>query len=230
MSEPLTPLFKFGQGPLCGSGGEVAGARSVLEGPGCLQYLQHLLGVLVPVGGSMKLATTMDSSGQLCDKFRVENAPFIVALFVPGVREEEVGAGQCTIGDSQLHHFHAVMSHKSQVGQSQRFNLDQQMTDARAVDFDSQVVTVRVGLGHPGQGITVTKADLKVDRIPVAEYRWQIQRFAFKIDAVLRPDGLEGFLLAFGQATLPQYKAADRAVFFFWLKHLGLEKKTIDGR
>ena len=74
--------------PLLRARGECAGAGGVLEQiAGAREQLQHLLRVLLPIGGGVEYTAGPNDPGQQPHEPGLKDAPLVVALLGPGIRE-----------------------------------------------------------------------------------------------------------------------------------------------
>lgn len=128
----------------------------------------------------MKGAAGVEFAGEQLNERRLDDAPFVVALLVPGVGEEELDAVEGAVGDVALQDDDRVFTHGAHVFDLALLQPVQQMADAGAVYFDAEVVAPGVVGGHLGQRFAVAETDLQHHRVVVAEGGGQIDQPLFR--------------------------------------------------
>ena len=81
-----------------------------------MQNLQDLHGIRLPVGCAVQVGTWAQALDQLGDEIGLNQAAFVVPLFVPGIGKEDVHAVQRAGLQHVRHDFHGVVLNDADVG------------------------------------------------------------------------------------------------------------------
>jgi hypothetical protein len=130
----------------------------------------------------------------------LDQAAFVMALLGPGIREENehlIERAQRNL----LEHLDSVVAHDAQIGQTLRLDRKQQPSHARAMNFDAEVVALRVCFGERGQVIPIAEADFHHARNASSKERIKIQRLRIESDPEFWPHLNERALLRRRQAA-----------------------------
>ncbi len=96
---------------------------------------QHLLRIGFPIGSGMEETAGSDDPAQHGHELPFEDTPLVVSLLRPGVREQEIDAGQAGRREALFHDLDGIVTADAQVGESAPFDFEQQMSHARTVDL-----------------------------------------------------------------------------------------------
>ena len=106
-------------------------------------------------------------------------------------------------------HLHGIVVVQAHVAGIVLGECVEQAPDARGVDLDAQVVTVRVAGGGETQCLAVAETDLEHARRMAPEGRIEVAGRAGVIQAEAGPEGIERALLGRREPPLAQHEAAD---------------------
>jgi len=115
----------------------------------------------------MDIAARLQAAGQQLHQRRLDQAALVVALFVPGIGEEDVNASQASRRKHVAQHFDGVMLDDTDVGEAALAELLQQRADARGVDLDAEVVVFGMGGSKSRPALRHAEADFKDARCRV---------------------------------------------------------------
>ena len=145
------------------------------------QHLDDLLGVGLPVGGAVDVATSVQALCQCLNERRLNQAALVVAGFVPGVGEENMHAVQTGRGQHVGDNFYGIVRADTDVVQALLANALEQSTYAGLVHFAAQKVDFWHGGGNLRGGVSHAEANFK--------YQWGL---AAKDGGVVGRCGLVG--------------------------------------
>src|SRR5512139_2431659 len=92
VSEADAALLEFGE--RAGVGARRVVSHGIGEQRFGGEHRQHLLGVVLPVGGQVDVAARLQPTGEQRHQRRLDQAALMVALLVPGVGKEDMDAGE----------------------------------------------------------------------------------------------------------------------------------------
>jgi len=104
VAQAAAALLEMGQGAILGTRHEAAVRRAVDQIGTARQHLQHLPGVVFPVGGHVQNAACPQLAGQKFDKTGLDNTALVMALLGPGIRKKQQHPIECGIGQAGLQH------------------------------------------------------------------------------------------------------------------------------
>ena len=133
----------------------------------------------------------------------------MVALLVPGIGEEDVGARKAVRGDHVAHHLDRVVLDDAYVAQAGAADLVEQAADARVVHLDAEVVVFGVRRRDLRRAFAHPEADLDDQRRAAAESGGRVEPRVRIRDAERRQQRVVGPLLRLRDPPLPQHEAAD---------------------
>ena len=145
--------------------------RPVLQQRIVAQHLEHLLGVGLPVGGTVQVSTGLEARGQAVYQRTLDQAALVVPLLVPRIREEQVDGVQAA-GRSRrvpgrqhrVHDFNRVVRDDADVVQAELADLFEQRADAGLVHLAAQEVGFGHQAGNMGGRVAHAKADFQHQR------------------------------------------------------------------
>lgn len=170
---------------------------------------EHLLGIVLPVGRAVQIATRYKAGRQQVDQRRLNKAPLVVTGLVPRVGKENVHASERCRRNHVAQHLNGVVLDQPEVVQLLFVDLLQQATYARRVYLDSQEIRAGHSGGDRGCGFAHAEADFK-DGWRFPSERAGIVYVALGIRyAELRTQRLQSAGLRGGEAAGSRYKTAD---------------------
>src|SRR5688572_5592993 len=129
MPQSLAALFVLGQWPPGWAWTVVAAFRQVFECRVLLQGLQHILGIVLPVGSKVQDSTGRQLFSQQGNKIRLHDAPFVMAFFRPGVGKIQAQTLQAASSNPLLQKLYTVSTDDAYIIDVQFLQLQQQMSD-----------------------------------------------------------------------------------------------------
>ena len=133
-------------------------------------------------------------------------------LLRPGVREEDVDAGERPGADHVRDDVDRVVADHPQVGQARRLDPPQQAADARRVDLDAEEVLAGPRRSDRRRGFAHAAADLEHARGAAPEYAVEVDERRLVANPVARQQLVERPLLRRRHSPLPQDETAHRPV------------------
>ena len=119
MPEVLAAFFEFCQNAIIGPRRVTVNSGAILKE---IIYsghdLQHMSGVLPPIGGGMKDSFWAQYSADIIYKGGLQDTPFIVTSLMPWIWEKKIETGQTGIGQSVLYNLHCIVTNDTDIGQS----------------------------------------------------------------------------------------------------------------
>jgi hypothetical protein len=125
---------------------------------------QHLLGIVVPIGGEPQHPADDQLGGQQRGKFAVDQAALAVPFLVPGIRKEHQDLIEALILDRPPEHLDGVVADDAQVGELRPLRPQEQPADARPMYLDAEMIDVRIGLRQGTDDLARAEADLETSR------------------------------------------------------------------
>jgi hypothetical protein len=104
----------------------------------------------------------------------LQQAPFVMTLFRPGIGKKEVHPGQRSRPKHVAQHLDRVVLDDAQIVQTQFGNQFAQAADARRMHFDAEVVVLRVRRGNRRRGLAHAETDFDNPRRRTPEQRVEI--------------------------------------------------------
>jgi undecaprenyl-diphosphatase len=175
----------------------------------CRQHLEHLLGVVLPVGREMDVAARLQAGDQQRDEFRLDQPALVMARLVPRVREVDVHAVQAVRRDHVLEHLDGVVLDDADIGEILLADQLEQRAHARLVHFDPEKIVGWPGAGDLRRGPAHAEADLQHARRTASENAFPVgQRGRIGHDEA-RAEVVERAALAGRDAAGARHEAAD---------------------
>ena len=150
--------------------------------------------------------------GQARHERALDQAPLVVALLVPRVREEHVDAIQRAFRNHVRQHFHRIVRADADVADLAFADQLEQRTHARLVHFHAQEIIVRTQLCDVGRGFAHAEADLEdALRAGAPEGSFPVERLGGVGELEARAEFVDGALLAGRRTTGAAHVRADAA-------------------
>jgi len=146
------------------------------------------------------------------DKVRLDQATFVVTLFMPWVREIDLNTIQGLPGKTVFQHHGSIALHHFQVAQTALMNGPKDCADTGWMYVDPNVVPVRMLSGHLHQGIAHPETDLENQGCLSSKNRIQINNTLIDFQPVERPEPIHGILLGGCQASTAHHVATNRTM------------------
>ena len=159
----------------------------------------------------MDITAGLQLGQQFLHKRYLNQAAFVVAFFVPRVREENVNAVQAAFCQHIFHHFHRIMTHHADIADILFGNQFAQIAHAGAVHVNRQKIHVGQCAGNFCRGRAHAEADFQNLGLRALENGIQIHNLRPIIHAHARPLLINRFLLRRGHVPLPQNKGFNPA-------------------
>ena len=117
MPPPQAALFKFSQRAFHGAWIKLPGTGPAAETVVSFHDPAYLPGIIIPIGGRMKMAAGLQYAPQFFNKRSLNQAPFLMALFGPGVGEKQ-GNPAHTSGGQKRQDLHCIPPVYTDIGNS----------------------------------------------------------------------------------------------------------------
>src|SRR3984893_10682660 len=167
----------------------------ILEAWRCAECREHLERVRLPVRGEAQHAAAREAAHRQVDERTLDEAPLVVALLRPGIREQDQDLVHGPRGDLPLEHLDRVVTDDAYVREPPLLEPEQQPADPRTMHLDAEKVPPGMRARERQQVVAVAEADLDGERCVAAEQRADLERLHPGRDAVLRPQRRERALL-----------------------------------
>jgi len=141
----------------------------------------------------------------------LHDAPLVVALLRPRIREVQQQLVERRVRDLPLQHLHRIVADQSNVGQLAGVDAQQAVADAGSVDLDADEIGLRPGAREGEKRLAVADADLQHPRHRAAEHGIEVERRRRVVDAEARPELFECALLRARSASRTLHEALDGA-------------------
>ena len=208
----MSALLKAGFGAELGALRAQAGGRKVIGV--CRHDLKHGLGVRLPVGGQVQYPARHLFLGKERHVFRLDDAAFMVFLFMPRVGEENLDAIERCIWDLLSENVERIFTHEAQVGESVGGYIGQGPTNTGQVHLNANEVALGRLLCHGDEGVAHTKANFQSYGRGAAKNVLKIKRLAVGGKAILWPERFEGLLLTGCDSAGAHHKGANGSFKF----------------
>ena len=116
-----------------------------------------------PIGGAVQVASGFEAGGQLGHQFGLNQAPLVVAQFVPRVRKKHMDAVQTAQRHHVLDHLHRIVLQDADVGQPTIADLLEQGTHAGFMHLATQKAGPGHQLSNVGRSVSHAKANFQHD-------------------------------------------------------------------
>lgn len=208
VSERLATTLKTGRNPVFRAGGKGPGAGHVAQAGSCLQHLQHLPGIVFPVGGQLEFSSRSQTLDQQAGQAWLDQAALVVPFFGPRIGELDHHEPE----RSPRHGFQPgnhIVVQDLEILEAGVFRPEQQGADAGPVYLGADAAPVGVGGREMGQMLAIPEAYFEQEGPSV----FPGKRFrGCGIQQEGRPFFLEDPFLGGGQASLAQDETAYRTV------------------
>ena len=97
MAETKAALLEFGDRPVVWTFTELASTSQVFKTLYLLHHFQHVLGIILPVGGHVQDAVLLQLAMKCFHKTGLDQASLVMSLLVPGVGEKNIDRLQAII-------------------------------------------------------------------------------------------------------------------------------------
>jgi len=169
MPEPQSPRLEAGDRTLLRSLGETTGPCLVDELRLGVEHCLHRVGIVFPIGGEAKTPAWPQSAHEHRDEPGFDQAPLVVSLLRPGIREIDHGQGERARGQDRVDQVPRVAFEDPDVGGAGPPQGRHQCTDARPIDLGADAVHLRMGTGIGEQAMTHPESDFEHQRRSAAE-------------------------------------------------------------
>lgn len=159
VTQAKPPVFEFGQWAIIRAWGETL--AGVLKHGRAFKHLKHVVRVIFPIGGTVQNAANFHFFGEFRHKIWLDQSPFVVARFSPGVGKVQQYLVQAVVGNHVAQHVNHVVGDDANVFDALLFDLFDQRTHTGGVNFDTEIIHVGVRTGDFCSGFAHAKADLK---------------------------------------------------------------------
>ena len=140
------------------------------------QHEQHLLGVVLPVGGQMNVAARDKTRDEELYKPRLDQPALVMALLRPRVGEKNVNPREALGPNHLLHHIDSIVLDDADVGELLLFDQLEQAAHTGRMHFDAEIVVVRISLCDRRGRFAHSAPDLQDRRSHAAEGHVEIER------------------------------------------------------
>src|ERR1700733_14935519 len=179
------------------------------EALACAGHSQHLLGVLLPIGGQPQDAVRPQFVREQRDEAVIDQAALVVALLVPGIREENQDRVERLVGDGILQHLDRVVAQDSQVSEPLGLSAQEEPSDPGPMYLDAEIIGLRMGFGERTDHLPGAESDFQTARRAAAEKCVEIERGAVVIAAEGGPCFTPRALLRGRDPAGAQYEASN---------------------
>ena len=90
MTQSDSAVLEFGERAVIGARREAIGA--IGQAWFSREHFEHLVGVLLPVGGAVEITTRLETRGEQRNERRLDQPALVVARLVPWIREKDMNA------------------------------------------------------------------------------------------------------------------------------------------
>jgi hypothetical protein len=94
----------------------------------------------------------------------LDQAPFVVATFVPRVRKENMDPFQTVVAQHMVHHLDSIVLHDTDIANVFLATTLEQSAHAWRMNFAAQKVVVRTRVGNLGSGVAHAESDFQNKR------------------------------------------------------------------
>ena len=166
MPQTDAPILEFCERSVMRLGGEaqqfwMGRQRPITQQRFCVEDLQNLLCIRLPVGGAMHVATRFEATYQFGYQRRLNQSALVVLGLVPGVRKKDVNPVQTLVGQHVVNHLHRVVDADANVGNLMFANTFEQCTHTGFMDFTAQKSCCRKDLCNLRRRFAHAKADFQ---------------------------------------------------------------------
>lgn len=161
MGEAGTSAFKFGIRPPARPRCIVAGTGEIEEITIAGKYFHDVSGIIFPVGGDKDAPAILQAFFQQPQKYRVDQAPFVMALLGPRVWEKNINLVQAFRREQVAQDIGNVMIADAYIREVPLGNPPQQAADTGAVYLNGQEIIVPVCAGQCRRRFSHARADVQ---------------------------------------------------------------------
>ena len=148
----------------------------ILEQARLPQGVEHLLGVVLPVGGEAQDAASTELPCDELDERRLNQAPLVMALLRPGIGKEHQNLIAACIAKLLGEHVDGIPAEHAHVAEPRCCRLQKELANPRTVYLDTQEVHVRRPGGEGEKILAVAEADFDDSWCMPPEDRVEIER------------------------------------------------------
>ena len=159
VAKPNSATLKLGERPVIRARGIIPDRSTVFESWRLRHDVHHMLGVVLPVRSHVQVAPKSKLASHELSKIRLHQTPLVVSGLRPWIRKKQVHSMQAAIGNAAREHLTGITANHAHVGRVRIFQIKQQAPNTRSVDFDPQVIALRVRDCHGTQAFAITKAN-----------------------------------------------------------------------
>ncbi len=116
MTQAMTATLKARDGAVIGPCDETGCVTQAFKRRVRVHHIEHLLRILLPVSGQSNNTACSDDSCEQLDERRLDQAPFVMALFMPRVGKENMHFIKAMMGKSLAEYLDGVMTEHTNVG------------------------------------------------------------------------------------------------------------------
>lgn len=211
MPQTQTARLEFGERPIIRTRGIVLGG--VAQKWRLRENGEHLPGIVFPVRRQMQVAARLQPITQQMDKAGLDQAPFVMAFFVPRVGKKNVDTCQTGGSDTVSQYLNGIVLDNPQIIQMSFTDLFKQGSNTGRVYLNAEKIMVRLLLGDVGSGLSHTKTDLDNARRFTAKHGIQSKRLALPRQDEVGAEFSQGAFLATAHTASAQDEALDGAMF-----------------
>lgn len=214
MPETPSALLETGGGPAGRIGPERAVSGHVPKRRGLLEDAEHVLGVVLVVGGGEQASARPEAGCGEGGEPGLHQTAFVVPGLRPRIRKVEPDLFQRGLGETGAEHLPAVAEEDPDVVESAIVDAGEEVTDPGRMDLDADVVPVRPRRRRGEEGVSPPEPELEHHRRPAPEHRHRIEhrpvpgrhsRPRRGAETETRPVAFDGPLLALGHPAGPQH-------------------------
>lgn len=165
----------------------------------------------------MEKTPSLDATGKQVKKGLLQDTPFVVFLFMPGVWKKEITTSQTICPQPLFKYLDGIMLNDTDIVDLFIMQLHQETTDPWPVHLNTQKIMLGPLPCHLCHGCAIAKTNLQKNRPVIAEGLAKVNGLLLEWDAKTRPELIKGPLLTLGPAPLAQHIAADRAMWPWWI-------------
>ena len=112
----------------------------------------------------MQITTLLDMKRQTVHKRALDQTPFVVTAFVPGVWKKYMDPVQTVVTQHMVHHLDSIVLHDTDIANVFLATTLEQSAHAWRMNFAAQKVVVRTRMGNLGSGVAHAESDFQNKR------------------------------------------------------------------
>lgn len=153
-----SPRFKFGAGTSQRLVAGMLAPFSKRKTGRTSDYVVDVFGVIFPVGCDIQVAARSQFGRQKFQEVRLKNAPFVMPLFWPRIREKQVNSSQARLADLLPKNVNGVVDDYSEVFQPRTVGGNEAVANAGFMYLDTEKVQLRILDRHLHQAIAIAES------------------------------------------------------------------------